>query len=222
MTGHDPIDELARRMAESEDPLQALGRRESDPAAADDVEALMRRLERAGADERRTLAEASSAPAAPGDELVRDTIAQLAGVATAGPARPRAARRMGWWAAAAALVLAFSALYFTQRGRTESPQLLGQGDLELVQPLGEVEHFGAFVWEGQLAEGHWFELKLYREEQGLAGEQVLASGRLSRSQWEPTAAELEALPRSLVWEVLERDASGERVDSRQGRARRSE
>lgn len=86
-----------------------------------------------------------------------------------------------------------------------SAPLLG-GDLQLLDPVGEVSEWGRFRWSQDLPKGGWFVITVYEAEGNspriLAGPETRIEG-----EWQPTSEETAAWPNSIRWEVQAFDAT---------------
>ena len=225
-------DELIAKLAAAEDPWAVLrGERIDDPALLAELEALVRLLDAAGAHEREEVEAACVESEQVPPDLVANTLRSLAAEArpdaASGPreARPTggdsgsAPRVLAWLAGlAAAAFVVWSVVGLRDTGSGEV--MLGSEALGLVRPVGEVERYAPFEWEGRLPTNGYFVVELLSSESSPIPP-AHTSSQTELHTWTPSAAVLSELPDSIDWRVQVFDASGQVVDTAFGSARLS-
>lgn len=181
----------------------------------EEMRAAMALLDDAGDQERRTFAEAESIGSAPGVEKVEPVVAELFADDGGAPAPGRRPGRLLWFAAAAAVAAAL--LLFVLGPRTErggegagAPDVvLGpENTLRCVAPVGPVDHYDVFRWEGELEAGQWFVVEVFAED-GVLPDAVSPSFEDEDERaWTPTPTRIAALPAHIRWRVSVMDDRG--------------
>jgi len=139
------------------------------------------------------------------------------------PARPPGAwGRLAWLAVAAAALLAL--LVWGPDGNggaAETPLLLGDEDLRLLGPRGEVGALDDFRWEAGLPPGGWFELVVFDDTPAGDAAKVEHVRHLEESSWRAADDRERSFPAAIRWELRVLDATGSVISSGDARARRS-
>ena len=159
-------------------------------------------LAAAAGHQREVMAEVEAAPA---NEVEERRIAELA---RRGRSSDGASRR-GWIAAAAVLLLASLALWKIQpRERV----MLGDGPIELVSPVEEVDDFGIFAWTSDFELGTEYHVVVTSDDgEPLPGGEV----RTEETTWSP---ETEGWPDTIRWSVTAYDFNNEVQGTESARA----
>lgn len=156
----------------------------------------------AGAEEEMSaiLAAASDLRDAPGEAGLHEFV-----LGQAEQAEPRAARPGKRWrsqisAAAALLLVAFGLWWGFGRDRAEV--WMGDGSLELLHPIGEVQEFFPVRWSGKLSPGATFEIKIWNATQAGPGDfPLLHKQEFEEHEWTPSESEQGALEDQIVIEL---------------------
>jgi hypothetical protein len=216
LTG-EPVDDAARSELESCPTCSA---------ELDELRGALDLLDDAGTQERSVFDAMRAMPAAPGDQRVGPTIH---GLAETPPSRPGGSGRPGrLMLVGGLLAIAAAVLLFVLIGPLADPGsdggspggiILGPGDdLRCVGPVGPVERYDVFRWDGELPAGHGFVVEVRRPDAGVLDDPLLESPLLADHEWTPTEARLSALPAAILWRVSLRDESGRRVGSSEAQA----
>jgi hypothetical protein len=179
-------------------------------------------VERAGERTREALAESRAIEDAPGLERVTPTLARLADEPRGPrPPRLRLLTLLALVAAGLLLVIGPLAAYrlWTRAEAPAPPLMLGDDDLRLIEPVGEVRDFKRFAWEYS-GEASGFDLRIYDDAADPAAAPVLTV-RWNETSWVPTPDVRATLPERIRWEVQAIDAFGVGQESRPASAQRS-
>ncbi len=181
----------------------------------EELDHLTRSLDAAGEEEHVVLRQASSADS---QDRVGRTIR---GIARELP--PRGPSRIAPWpimvVLAAGVILAISAWsWWEPEGDPPAEVFLGPQTIVCTSPVGEVESFAPFQWQGERLASGWYQLKI----QGASPQSDFEwiEDRLSEPAWNPSDELLSRLPTSIWWEVRRFDDSSQLVSSGSGQARR--
>lgn len=210
---------------------------EPDPAVAEELracatcapelarlEALRAALDDAGDEEARHLDAAAELADPPGANRVEDTLRALASERPGGPTRSWP----GWLFALAAALLATTAWFVLADRESSSTgaspgayDVLGtdpDAPVRLLAPLGDVDRFDAFHWEGELPRAGTWRLRVWSHEDG---EVLLDERDLTANRFELAVRRTTDWPERIRWRVEGRTIDGRAaIESPDGYARR--
>jgi hypothetical protein len=185
---------------------EALARDPTLAARWTELSALLRSLERTGADERASLEAATKSMGAADVELVRRVFQKHV-------ARTARSPRTLVYLAASVLIAVGIFVVVNRDSKTDHGDdvFLGDERYRCIEPTLETGDAHLFRWTGDLPPAGKFVVRIFELDvaDGSTGRLALQSPRCAEPSWQPTASEFERIPAEFVWEVEVLKSGGE-------------
>jgi hypothetical protein len=138
------------------------------------------------------------------------------------PQRPRRSRWVGVGLAAAALLVAvlFVRELLPTDKNVPDGLFVGTSSYNALAPVGEVDDFGTFRWDGALPPNGFYQVAVWGAADDVGTQPRTLSGELSEASWAPDPTVAEGWPDAIRWQVRVYEWSRTQIDDVTASARR--